>query len=186
MGGGRVHLGWGGIGDVRAQTDKAGTIGNGHRPPERAFDRVWVIGDLAHFLDMPPVRPEPGPGVVGYRELRRTVDGYVVVVIDHDQTAKAEVTGQRTGLVADAFHQASVAGNGKREMVDGVGAEAGAQIGLGHGHAHGVGKPLPERAGRHLDAYGVMRFGMPRGLRSDFSELLKVAQLEAEAGQIEH
>ena len=47
--------------------------------------------------------------VVGERELGGTVDRDVVVVVDRDQPAEPEVTGQRRGLVAHALGEASVA-----------------------------------------------------------------------------
>src|SRR5690606_17090949 len=48
--------------------------------------------------------------VIGEPLLNLAVDGDAVVIVEHHQLAEAEATGQRADLVADAFHQAAVAG----------------------------------------------------------------------------
>ena len=86
----------------------------------------------------------------------------MVVVEDADQLAEPEVAGERGGLVADALHEAAVAGDDERVVVLRLGAEPGAQVPLGDRHADGVGEPLAERTGRDLDAGGVAGLGMAR------------------------
>ena len=62
------------------------------------------------------------------------------------------VAGERGGLVADALHEATVAGDHERVVVDDIVAELCAQPALGDRHADGVGEALAERAGGDLDA----------------------------------
>ena len=127
---------------------------------ERGLERVAVVGDLAEVLDVPAVGLEALADVVAVGERGVAVDGDVVVVVDADQVAEAEVAGERRRLVADALHEAAVAGDDERVVVDHVGAEPGAQAPLGDGHADGVGEALAERPGRDLDAGGVADLGM--------------------------
>ena len=74
--------------------------------------------------------------------------------------------GERRGLVADALHEAAVAGDDERVVVLHVGAEAGAQDALGDRHADRVGEALAERPGGDLDAGGVARLGVARASSS--------------------
>ena len=134
-------------------------------------------------IDVPAVGAEAGRGVVGRREHGVAVDGDVVVVVHHDQVPEPQVAGQRGRLVADALLEAAVAGDGEGVVVLDVGAEAGAELALGDGHADGVGEPLAERPGRHLDAGGVAALGVARRAGPPLAEAPQVVQLEAEAAQ---
>ena len=70
------------------------------------------------------------------------------------------MAGERGGLVADALHEAAVAGDHEGVVVARLGAEVGPQVALGDGHADRVGEALAERAGRDLDAGGVVHLGV--------------------------
>ena len=52
--------------------------------------------------------------VVGHGQRGRPVDGDRVVVEQHDQLVELEVAGERDRLLADALHQAAVAGDARR------------------------------------------------------------------------
>ncbi len=93
------------------------------------------------------------------------------------------MAGQRRCLVADALHEASVAGDDEREVVLRVGAEAGTEVLLGDRHADGVGETLPERSGRDFDTGGVSGFRMARCGGLPLSELAQVVEFEAVARQ---
>ena len=182
----RVHAGRGREADVAAETDEGRLVGDGHAPPQCGLERVEVVGDLADLVDIPAVRPEAHAGVVAIGQLRRAVDGDVVVVVDADQLAEPEMAGQRPRLMADALHEVAVAHDHEREVVAHVGAVSGPQVGLGYGHADGVGDALPERAGGDLDPRGVTELGMARRLRAELPERLEVVELESEAGEMQH
>ena len=172
--------------DVRAQNQQARSVLHRLGGEERLLERIAVIGDLAEVLDVPAVGLEPLADLVGRGELGRTVDRDPVVV-EHDvQPTEAEVAGERGGFVADALHEAAVAGNRPRVVVDEAGTEALAQHPLGDGHPHGVGEALAERSGGHLDARRVARLGMARGPRSERAERHEVVELEAVAAEVEH
>ena len=130
---------------------------------ERRLERVAVVGHLAEVHDVPAVGLEAHADVVAVGERGVAVDRDVVVVVDADQVAEPLVAGERGGLVADALHEAAVAGDHERVVVDDVVAELRAQAPLGDRHADGVGEALAERPGGDLDAGGVAR---PRGGRA--------------------
>ncbi len=171
---------------MRAQHQERRTLGLGHRLADGGLEGVEVVGDLAEFDHVPAVGAEPFADVVVRGEVGRTVDGDVVVVEEADQVAEAEMARQRGGLVADAFHHAAVAGDDERVVLLGVLAEADAQVTFGDRHADRVGEPLPERPGGDLDADGVARLGVSRGLRAPLPELAQVVEFEAVAGEEEH
>ncbi len=127
---------------------------------ERRLERVAVVGDLAEVHDVPAVGLEPLADVVAVGERGVAVDGDVVVVVDADQVAEALVPGERRRLVTDALHEAAVAGDHERVVVDHVVAELRAQAALGDRHADCVGEALTERTGGDLDARSC---GAPRG-----------------------
>ena len=62
------------------------------------------------------------------------------------------MAGERRRLVADALLEAAVAADHERVVVDDLGAEPGAQVGLGEADADAVGEALAERTGGDLDA----------------------------------
>ena len=134
---------------------------------------------------MPAVRLEALRDVVAVRELGRTVDGDVVVVVHVDEAAEPEVAGDRRRLVADALLEVAVAAEHERVVVDDLLAEPGAQVGLGEADAHAVGEALPERPGGDLDAGGVAVFGVTCGLGAPLPEVAQVVEGEAEPGEVE-
>ncbi len=80
---------------------------------------------------------------------------------------------ERDRLVADAFHQAAVAGDDVGVVVDDVVAEPRIQQALGERHADRVGEALAERARRRLDAGRVPVLGMARRLGAELAEVLQ-------------
>ena len=169
-----------------AEHHEARAVGLGHRLADPGLERVEVVGDLAEVEHVPPVGAEPAGRVVGERELGGAVDRDVVVVVDRDQPAEPEVTGERRRLVADALREAAVARDHERVVVGELAAEPLAQVGLGERDADRVGDALTERSGGDLDPGGVAVLGVARRTRSPLPELLEVAQLEAVAGEVEH
>ena len=52
------------------------------------------------------------------------------------------MASQRDGLLADAFHEAAVAGQHIGLVIDEIVAEGGIQVALGHGKAHRIAEAL--------------------------------------------
>ncbi len=95
------------------------------------------------------------------------------------------MTGERRRLMADALHHATVTGDHEREVVLGLGTEAGPQVLLGDGHADCVRESLTERPGRDLDAGGVTGFRVARCGGIPLAEVLQVVELEPVAAEEE-
>ena len=156
----RVAVGLGGVGelgrrvaDVAAQDEqrRAGP----RRPCARRSAASRASRSLAtspRSLDVPAVGLEALGGVVGEGQLGGAVDGDVVVVVDVDEPAEAEVAGERGGLVADALLRSPSRADDEGVVVEQLGAEPGPQPALGDAHADAVGEALAERAGGDLDA----------------------------------
>ena len=89
------------------------------------FEPIHVVGHLAELDDVPSVGAEALGDVVVVRQRGVAVDRDVVVVVDADQLAEPEVAGERGRLVRDALHEAPVAGDHVRVMVDRLRAEVG-------------------------------------------------------------
>ncbi len=176
--------------DVAAQHEQ---IGPGVRTVGRVFERlahrrlqdVDVVGDFAQVPHPPAVGLEPLHGVVVIGQLGRAVDGDVVVVVDGEQAAQAEMPGQRCRLVGDAFHDAAVAGQHENAVVAHLGPEAGPHHALGEGHADRVGEALPQRAGGDLDARGVPELGVARRPAVPLPEPAQVIERQVVAGQVQ-
>ncbi len=87
--------------------------------------------------------------------------------------------GEVDRLVADALHQAAVAGEHISEMIDEFVAETRRLEALCYRHADGGGEALAERPGGRLDARRVAIFGMARGFRAELAELLQILDVDA-------
>jgi hypothetical protein len=102
----------------------------------------------------------------------RAVDGDRIVVPEDDQLVELEVAGERDRFLADAFHQAAVAGEHIGVVIDQIGAEISGKLAFGDRHADGIGKALAERAGGRLDACGVAIFRMAGGFEPSWRKFL--------------
>jgi len=78
--------------------------------------------------------------------------------------------------MADAFHQAAVAGDHIGMVVNQVRPKAIGQQFFGNCHADGIGKSLAERAGCRFDAAGMAELRMSGGLGAELAEVLKFIQ----------
>ena len=96
------------VGDVAAEHDQRGPLASRRARLQRCRDRVHVLR-VVDVLDVPAVRLEAGALVLGREGQRgRAVDRDVVVVVDVDERAEAEVARDRRCLLRDAFHQVAV------------------------------------------------------------------------------
>src|SRR5208337_975698 len=98
------------------------------------------------------------------------------------------MTGDRSRLAGDAFHQIAIAAEAEDALVEESGAtafEACLEVLGGNRHPDPVGKALAEWTGRGLDSRGQMALGMPGGLAAELTETLEIIEREVIAGQIE-
>ena len=176
--------------DDRLQHDDRGAAGLRLGGGERGVDRGEVLA-VVDVLDVPAVGLVALADVLGEGDVRVVLDGDPVVVVDEDEVAQLLGAGQRGGLAADALLQVAVGGERPDGVVEqalalgGVGVEQAALAAGGHGHADGVADALAQRAGRRLDAGGVVDLGVARGLRAPGAQRLEVGELQAVAGEVE-
>ncbi len=176
-------------------------------------DQRRLVGDLlgghdrvVELLDvLGVVRPTRGPvnlthvpaiGLVALRDILAegdlgvTLDGDLVVVVDHDEVAQFLGTRQRGGLGLDTLLHAAVAEDRVHEVVEGAvaGGVRVVQTPLAsgrHRHTDRVADAGAERAGGALDEPGVPELRMTRRERAEGAQGLDVGHLEPEATQVQ-
>lgn len=112
----------------------------------------------------------------------------MVVVVEEDQLAQAQVPGHGGRLGGHPLRQVAVAANPVGVVIDDGMAgpvEEGGQMGLTHGQAHGAGKALPQGAGGHLDAGGFAVLGMARALALPLAETFQLVEGKVIAIEVE-
>ena len=150
-----------------------------------------MLIEVVHVVDvqhLPAVGLEALRGVIGEREIGRPVDRDVVVVVEADQLAELEVSGEAGGLVRDALHQVAVAADEVRVVIDDVVTrlvEHGREVRFGHRHADRVADALAERARGRLDAGRVAVLGVSRRPALPLPELLEVLERQVVAAQVQ-
>mmetsp|Transcript_21270 Transcript_21270/g.50571 ORF Transcript_21270/g.50571 Transcript_21270/m.50571 type:complete len:670 (+) Transcript_21270:384-2393(+) len=145
--------------------------------------QVVDLVDVADLLDVPVVALVSLRDVLREAEGGVTVDGDVVIVVQDDQLAEAEVTRQARGFAGDTLLQASVTADDVGEVVEDLvlgRVVGGGQVRFGHGHSDGVGNSLSQRTGRDFHTLRDEVLGMPRGRRPELPEGLEV--IEAAGG----
>src|SRR3984885_13806113 len=107
----------------------------------------------------------------------------MVFVEPDGELAKAELAGDRGGLLGDPLHQVTVGADRVGTVVDHADAwpvEGVCEKALGDRHADRVCDPLPKRTRGHLDPRRVAALGMSRSARTPLTKLLQVIQSEVE------
>ncbi len=118
---------------------------------------------------MPSIGLEPRLLVVGTGEINGAVNGDAIVVPQHDQSPEAQMSGERGGLVADAFHQAAVTHDRVCVVIDEA-RKLGGEHALGQCHTHGGCESLAQRPRRHFDPGRVPDLRMSGRAGSDLPE----------------
>ena len=154
-----------------------------------ALRRSAQVVRVVDVLDVPALRREPLAAVLGReRELGRPVDRDVVVVVEVDELAEAELARDRGRLVRDALHQVAVGADRVDAVVDDLVVGPVVALGeeaLGDREADAVGEALAERAGRRLDPGGVVHLGMAGRERAPLAELLQLLERQVVAREVE-
>lgn len=111
--------------------------------------------------------------------VRLLTNGNVVVIVDADQVAQLEMSGEGSSLACDTLHGTTVTKDTVGVVVDKIISwlvEHGGSVGLSNRQTNCVGETLTQWAGCHLDTGGVVSLGMARG---DAVDLLQPSQLPA-------
>ena len=140
---------------------------------------------LAEVLDVPAVGLVALADVLAEGERGVALDRDVVVVVEDDQPAEAEVPGQRAGLGGDALLEVAVGGDHVRVVADHLLVEAGGEQALAQRHADGGRDALAERPGGRLDAGRVAVLGMAGGRRAELAEVLEVVERDPVPGEVQ-
>ncbi len=150
----RVLLVRAAVADVRPADDQGGLVGH-VLGAVRSLHQV-VRRDLLTDVDhLPAVGLIACGNVLGEDQRRRARQLDLVVVVEDDQLAEAEVPGKRGGLGRDAFLNVPIGGDDPGEVVDDVmpvDIEPRGQHALSQRQADGHREPLTQRSGRRLDA----------------------------------
>ena len=155
---------------------------------------------VVHHLHVPVVGLKALGNVLGVAQVGGAVERDQVVVIQHNQLAQAQRSGQRRSLMANAFHQIAVTaqhiGVVVHRRIAGVLRIAlmviagvvvdGSQVLLRHSDAAGHRKSLTERPGSYFHARRLAVLRMPRRMRSPLPELLELLHRQVIARQVQH
>ena len=133
------------------------------------FDGGGVVA--IHRLHVPAGSLEAALLVLRGGEAGRAIDGNAVIVEQHDQLGQLQMPSQRDGFLADALHQAAIAGDHIGEVIDNRIAETGVQDALAQCEADRGGDALAQRAGGGLDARRMAIFGMAGGHAAQLTEI---------------
>ena len=137
---------------------------------------------------LPTVGFEPLRRVIGEPAGDLAVDRDAIVVVEGDQLAELQRTGERTRLVRDAFHQAAIAEEYPGVVVDDRmprPVELAGKQGFTQRHADRIGQPLAERPGRGLDTGGDAVLRMARRLRVQLPECDQLGHRQVVATQVQ-
>ena len=185
--GGRVLLVRGAVADVRANDDQGRAILHAPRPFKRCIERLQVVR-VPDGLHVPPQRLESSAYVLGKGEIDVAIDRDPVVVVEPDELAESQVSGQRGGFVGDSLHEVAVAADDVRPVIDDRVArsiEHRREMRFGDRHPHGVRDALAERTGRRLDARDVAVLGVPRRAAPRSPEIADFLQGQVEPREVE-
>src|SRR5438067_2130310 len=145
------------------------------------FDVVAVL-DAQGVPAIGGVAPEP---ILGEGDLGVAGERNVVVVIQKDEVAEAEMAGERGGFAGDALHQIAVRADGVDGRVEGALTEPCGEHLLREREADGVGDALSQRAGGRLDAVGVAELRVARRIGMELPEPLEVVDRDLEPGEMQ-
>jgi len=138
--------------------------------------------------DVPAIRRKAPRRVVGEPAFGLAVDRDPVVVVERDEPRESQRSGERRGFVRDALHQAAVAHEHVRAVIDdGLTRtiERLRQQPLGKRHPDRVGESLPEWAGRGLDAGCDAGLRMSRRFGMELAEALELLHRQIVAGEMQ-
>ena len=170
------------VADVAVDQDEGRLFLLGLELVERCADLVEVVG-VVDVVNVPAVGLETLLDVFGEGEVGAAVDRDPVDVVDPEQVVELLVTGQRGGLVRDAFHHVAVTTDRVDVVVEDFLAVRGPLPEPGDRQADRSGDTLAERTGGGLDAGGQVRFRVTGGGRVELAEVLDVFEGDRRAGR---
>ena len=122
-----------------------------------------LLLEIFDYLYRRTLLGKTGGGVLRKGELSTALDGDLVVVVNPTEVTELEVSSDRRGFVADAFHDIAVRTDRIHVVLEQIEGRAIVTSGVpfrGHRHANAVTNALTQRPRRRLDARGVAKLGM--------------------------
>ncbi|MNS83220.1 hypothetical protein D3C72_1170010 [compost metagenome] len=141
-----------------------------------AFDRSSIVAINATY-NVPAVGFETFSSVVSEPAFNVTINGDAVVIVERNQFAQFQGTGQRAHFVRNAFHHTAVAHEGVGEVVNDVVAwtvELCRQRFLCNRHTDRVRNTLTQRTGSGLNASGVTHFRVTWSFGMQLAEVFQL------------
>ena len=187
-----VHLGRTGamrrtLADRRLSNDERGLLGRGLRLGNRTVHRVDIVA-IDRTDHVPAVGFEAAARIVAEPAAHIAVNRDAVVVVNRDELVEAPDTRKRAHFVADAFHQATIAQEDVRAVVDdgeALAIEFLSEKLFGKRHADTVGNALAEGSGRRFDAGRHVDFGVAGRLAVQLTKVLDVLHRKVVARQVQ-
>ncbi len=144
------------------------------------FNRPIEILDIFAFdvLHMPAVAEVAGGDLFAEGEVGITLDGDLVVEVEVDQVAEAQMPGQRGRLCSDPFHQVAIGTEPVNIVVKQFFADALLQEAGAHSHADTDGNPLAEGAGGRFNARCVTKLRVTGCRAVNLAEVFQIIQRE--------
>jgi hypothetical protein len=102
---------------------------------------------------------------------RRAIDRDAIVIPQHVEATKLEMPGKADGFLADAFHQATIAGNHPGAVIDQIITIDGIQVAFRHRHADRHRQPLPQWPGGCFDTSELEILGVAGARAAELTEI---------------
>ena len=139
-------------------------------------------------MRVPAIRFEtPGP-VFRERDVGRSGQRDMIVVIEADQLAESQMAGERCGLGRHALHQVAITDQRISVTIDDQvprAVVAGREIAFRDREADGIGEALPEGTGRCLHSRRQTALGVSRTLAAPLTELFELRKGQIVARQVQ-
>ena len=174
---GGVGLVGGAVADGGGHLDDRRLVGHGLGGFDRLGDGIHISVALGHVLHVPAVGLVALQHVLGEGHIGASINGDAVVVVEGNQLAQLQVTGQGGSFGGHTLLIAAVAHDHVGVVIHhgGVGlVELGRQVGFSDGQAHSVGDAGTQGAGGHFNTRGLEGFGVTGSLGAPLAELLDV------------
>ncbi|MNW50919.1 hypothetical protein D3C74_283840 [compost metagenome] len=154
---------------------------------ERRFDGRQIVA-VFHTQRLPAVSFETLTHVLREAEIQLAVQRDVVGVIEENQFAKLQVTGERCRFTGHALHQVAVAADAVRIVIDHFQIAfivSRSQLGFCKRHPYCHRQTLTKRAGCRIHTSGMTKLRMTRRFTAPLAELFNFFHREVVPGQVQ-
>ena len=157
----------------------------------RFFDSLRDLFGIVAIVDVayvPIVGFKALTNVFGEAQAGGSGEGDVIVIVEKDELAEAQMAGERGGFLADAFHEVAVSADAIGIVIDkGVAGfvEAGGEPRFGYGKTDGISEALAERAGGNFNTDGMAAFGMAGSFATPLTEMFQLIERQIVTSEVQ-